>query len=57
MKDVEEAVEKVNEVLGDELRRKMIYSAWETAKEYSWYKHGERLIELMEQQLWDFNVT
>ncbi|EHP68908.1 glycosyltransferase [Metallosphaera yellowstonensis MK1] len=49
VKDVEEAVEKVNEVLGDELRRKMIYSAWETAKEYSWYKHGERLIELMEK--------
>ncbi|MEJ2769745.1 MULTISPECIES: glycosyltransferase family 4 protein [unclassified Stygiolobus] len=50
VRDVEEAVERVNEVLSDEmLRRKMIYSAWETAKEYSWYKHGERLLELMEK--------
>ncbi|BCU69710.1 glycosyltransferase family 4 protein [Stygiolobus caldivivus] len=50
VKDVDEAAQRVNEVLSDGvLRGKMVNSAWETAKEYSWYRHGERLTEIMEK--------
>ena len=50
VKDVDEAVDRINEILSDDSTlKKMSVNAWETSKMFSWQKHGERLMELMER--------
>jgi glycosyltransferase involved in cell wall biosynthesis len=50
VKDVEEAASRINEVLENrDLMMKMSQQAWETAKKYSWYEHGKKVMELMEK--------
>ncbi|QXJ34952.1 glycosyltransferase family 4 protein [Saccharolobus shibatae] len=52
VKDWEEAVDRINEILEDEsLRRKMSINSWEIAKELSWKNHAIKIRELMEKKL------
>ena len=48
IKDWEEAIDKINEILEDEkLRRQMSLNSWEIAKSLSWENHARRLNELL----------
>ncbi|MGC8671226.1 MAG: glycosyltransferase family 4 protein [Thermoprotei archaeon] len=48
VRDVEEAAERINEVLEDPAKRaKMGLSAWETSKSLSWDNHARKVMEIM----------
>ncbi|MCW1302700.1 MAG: glycosyltransferase family 4 protein, partial [Candidatus Rehaiarchaeum fermentans] len=52
IKDWEEAIDKINEILEDEkLRRQMSLNSWEIAKSLSWENHARRLNELLSKLL------
>ncbi|MGC8614177.1 MAG: glycosyltransferase, partial [Conexivisphaera sp.] len=48
VKDVEEAAERINEILDDPGKAKrMGFRAWETAKSLSWENHARKIREIM----------
>ncbi|MEM1600197.1 MAG: glycosyltransferase family 1 protein, partial [Sulfolobaceae archaeon] len=48
IKDWEEAIDRINEILEDEkLRRQMSLNSWEIAKSLSWENHARKLNELL----------
>ncbi len=52
VKDWEEAVDRINEILEDEeLRKKMSIRSWEIAEELNWKSHAIKIRELMEKRL------
>ena len=52
VRDWEEAVDRINEILEDErMRKDMSLRSWEIAKKLSWKNHAQRVKELIEEKL------